>query len=72
MDKIYELDSACEHAVKVTLAHMWPNQHASDAQEDIEQEKDEAEAKRKRAKERQAKIMREFTERQQKFMAQQV
>lgn len=70
LDKIFELDSACEHAIKVTLAHMWPNQHANDAQEDIEQEKDEAEAKRKRARERQAKIMKEFTERQQKFMAQ--
>ena len=70
LDKIYELDSSCEHSIKVTRTHLWPNQHASEAAEDIEQERNEAEARRRKAQERKEKIMREFAERQQRFMKQ--
>ena len=70
LDKICELDEACEHCVKVTRIQLWPIQHAREAQEDQEQEKDEQEARRRRAKERQAKMMKDFAERQQKFMKQ--
>ena len=70
LDKICNLDSACDHAVKATRAHLWPTQHAREAMEDLEQERDEIEARKRRAKDRQAKMMKDFAERQQRFMRQ--
>ena len=68
LDKMYELDSSCEHTIKVTRTHLWPHRHASEAAEDMEQERDEAEARRRKAQERKEKIMKEFAERQKRFM----
>ena len=68
LDKICDLDSACEHFVKHTRAQLWPVQHAKDSMEDLEQERDEIEARKRRAKERQAKMMEDFAERQKRFM----
>ena len=68
LDKICDLDAACEHFVKITRAQLWPTQHAREAMEDLEQERDETEARKRRARERKEKMMKDFAERQQRFM----
>jgi len=68
LDKICDLDVACEQFIKVTRAQVWPTQHAREAQAEERQEREEAEARRRRAKERQAKMIREFAESQDRFM----
>jgi len=68
LDKICDLDVACEQFIKVTRAQLWPTQHAREAQQEEMQEKEEAEARRRRARERQAKMMRDFAEKQHRFM----
>ena len=68
LDKICDLDVACEQFIKVTRAQIWPTQHAREAQAEERQEREEAEARKRRARERQAKMMRDFAERQDRFM----
>ena len=68
LDKICDLDVACEQFIKVTRAQCWPTQHAREAQAEERQEREEAEARKRRARERQAKMMRDFAERQDRFM----
>ena len=68
LDKICDLDVACEQFIKVSRAQVWPTQHAREAQAEERQEKEEAEARKRRARERQEKMMREFAERQDRFM----
>ena len=68
LDKICNLDTACDQFIKVTRTQLWPTQHAREAEMDIRQAQEEEEARRRRARERQARMMREFAERQQRFM----
>ena len=68
LDKICDLDVACEQFIKVTRAQVWPTQHAREAQAEERQEREEAEARKRRARERQAKMMRDFADRQDRFM----
>ena len=68
LDKICDVDVACEQFIKVTRAQLWPTQHAREAQQEERQEREEAEARRRRARERQAKMMRDFAEKQHRFM----
>lgn len=68
LDKICSLDSACEQFIKVTRTQLWPTNHAREAEMDVRLEQEEAEARKRRAQERKARLMRDFADRQHKFM----
>ena len=50
LDHIYELDEACARSIDTCRNHLWENYHKQEARRDEELEKQEAEAKKKRAR----------------------
>ena len=53
LDKICKLDDSCVEAVASSRQTLWPDYHEDEAKKDAERERLEAEAKKRRAKERQ-------------------
>lgn len=50
LDRIYELDESCASCVDTCRKQLWPHYHAQEAQNDEEEAKKEAEAKKKKAR----------------------